>query len=230
MVFLKAKWNNLILVNYKVSPELLLPYVPKGTQLDAFYGDYYISLVAFIFYNTRVLGLPIPFHINFEEVNLRFYVRPDYDKTKRGVVFLKELVPKKAISLIANTFFKEHYFESKMKHDFLENRYSYFWQSKLNWNKISVTINNDFKLPAGASLDEFITEHYWGYTKYGEITSEYKVWHPQWETCAVSSYEIEVDFAKEYGEEFSFLSKTKPENVCFTKGSEIKVFWGKKLK
>ena len=35
----------------------------------------YVSLVGFMFKNTRLLNIPIPFHTDFEEVNLRFYVK-----------------------------------------------------------------------------------------------------------------------------------------------------------
>ena len=230
MAFIKAKWNNLILANYVVPADLLLPYLPKRTRLDSYHGEYYVSLVAFMFHDTRVLGLPIPFHVNFEEVNLRFYVTPENDFSKRAVVFIREFVPRKAIELIANSLFKENYFTTKMKHETYQNEYSYSWLMQKKWNKIAATIETSLKLPDSGSLDEFITEHYWGYTKSGESTTEYEVWHPQWETCSVSKYSIDVDFGEVYGDNFSFLSKTKPHNVCFAKGSPIKVYYSKSFR
>ena len=87
MSFLKAEWRKLILANYKVEPELLKPYLPYGTELDLWQDSCYLSLVGFMFVNTKIKGVKIPFHVNFEEVNLRFYVkRYDNGEWKRGVV------------------------------------------------------------------------------------------------------------------------------------------------
>ena len=117
-----------------------------------------------------------------------------------------------------------------MKHETYQNEYSYSWLMQKKWNKIAATIETSLKLPDSGSLDEFITEHYWGYTKSGESTTEYEVWHPHWETCSVSKYSIDVDFGEVYGDNFSFLSKTKPHNVCFAKGSPIKVYYSKSFR
>src|SRR3989344_5216660 len=109
-VFLKAEWNNLIMANYEVPQEILLPYLPKYTELDLFEGKCYVSLVGFLFENTKMLGMKIPFHINFEEINLRFYVKYKSGKEwRRGVVFIKEIVSKPAITFVANTLYNEKY-------------------------------------------------------------------------------------------------------------------------
>lgn len=75
MSFLKAEWRRLALVNYIIDKHLLVKYLPAGTELDLRNGNCYVSLVGFMFINTRLLGLRIPFHKNFEEVNLRFCVK-----------------------------------------------------------------------------------------------------------------------------------------------------------
>jgi uncharacterized protein YqjF (DUF2071 family) len=113
MSFLKAHWKNLIMVNYDIDPKILEPYIPKHTSLDLFEGRCLISLVGFMFKDTKVLGLKFPNHINFEEVNLRFYVKHN---DKRAVVFIKEIVPKSLITFIANTFYNEHYETHQMEH------------------------------------------------------------------------------------------------------------------
>lgn len=223
MKFIKANWNNLILASYEIPKEVLLPYVPDGTELDMYHGKCYVSLVAFMFHNTRVLGIPVPFHINFEEVNLRFYVVPKSDKSKRSVVFIKEIVPLKAIEIVANTFFHENYITTKMKHSFQNNSYSYSWKCKNNSQTISVNITNPLSIPKEGSIEEFISEHYWGYTKSPNKTLEYEVKHDQWETCLVSDYSINVDFEKVYGSDFAFLNNSIPDNICFSKGSSIEV-------
>lgn len=106
MSFLTAEWRKLVMANYQVEKEVLLPYLPVGTELDVWNDKCYVSLIGFLFQNVRLLGIKVPFHTNFEEVNLRFYVRyQDAGVWKRGVVFIKEIVPKFALSLVANTIY-----------------------------------------------------------------------------------------------------------------------------
>jgi uncharacterized protein YqjF (DUF2071 family) len=69
-VFLTAEWRHLAMLNYIIDPALLKPLVPAGTELDFWGGQTYVSMVGFLFLNTRVRGIPIPFHRNFEEINL----------------------------------------------------------------------------------------------------------------------------------------------------------------
>jgi uncharacterized protein YqjF (DUF2071 family) len=230
MRFLKAKWNELILASYEVDPKILEPYVPLGTRLDKFDGKCYVSLVAFMFRDTKVLGIPFPGHVNFEEVNLRFYVVPESDPTLRSVVFIKEIVPLKMIELVANNLFNEHYDTKEMEHKFESSTYEYTWLESFGQQKISATINDELALPSEGSVEEFITEHYWGYTKSNNKTTVYEVRHEQWEACRVNEFSIEVDFGKVYGSEFSFLTKAVPDNVCFAHGSTIEVMSAKPLK
>src|SRR5262249_15564072 len=117
-VFLSAEWLYLILLNYSVTPELLQPYVPAGTGLGSFEGKTYLSLVGFRFCKTKLWGkLSIPFHTDFEEINLRFYVHRNADgEPRRGVVFIKEIVPKPAIALTARLFYGENYVSHPMNH------------------------------------------------------------------------------------------------------------------
>ena len=110
MSFLTAEWRKLAIANYVIDQRVLAPYIPVGTELDLWNGNCYVSLIGFLFKNTRLLGFSIPFHANFEEVNLRFYVkRKDGEGWKRGVVFIKEIVPKFALSVVANVVYNENY-------------------------------------------------------------------------------------------------------------------------
>ena len=116
-IFLTAEWNWLAMLNYEVAPEILAPSVPAGTELDTWQGKHLVSMVGFLFQKTRVRGIPIPFHRNFEEVNLRFYVRRKVaGEWRRGVVFIKELVPHFAIAWVARTFYNENYVTLPMSH------------------------------------------------------------------------------------------------------------------
>ncbi|WP_281231800.1 YqjF family protein [Flavobacterium gelatinilyticum] len=229
MSFLSAQWKNLAIINYEIEAEILEKYLPAGTELDIWNGKCYVSLVGFMFKETKVLGLKIPFHINFEEVNLRFYAkRFENGEWKRGVVFIKEIVPKKAITFIANTLYKEHYETRKMRHKIIENENSltfvYQWKTDKKWNTIQVETQKELKEIETDSEAGFITEHYFGYTKYDDNTTfEYEVKHPRWQQFEIKNFMLHVDFGKNYGEDFTVLQNQKPVSVFLAKGSEIKV-------
>lgn len=209
-------------------------YLPPFTELDDWQGKYYVSLVGFMFMDTRFRSFGIPFHTNFEEVNLRFYVKYNENGIwKRGVVFIKEIVPKRAITFVANTVYKENYQTLPMKHNWVLNEQEllveYLWKTK-NWNKFSVIAHIASQSMEVGSKEEFITEHFWGYTKIGpNLTSEYQVEHPRWEIYPVKSYDINVDFEANYGKDFDFLSQSKPASVILAEGSPITVLKGKKI-
>jgi len=229
MNFLKAEWKNLALFNYEVDAEILEKYIPAGTEIDVWNNKCYVSLVGFMFKNTKVLGIKVPFHRDFEEVNLRFYVkRFENGEWKRGVVFIKEIVPKKAITFIANTLYQEHYETQKMRHEIMENSNSttfiYQWKNDKKWNTIQLETSTNPEAIKVDSEAEFITEHYFGYTKINENkTFEYEVQHPRWEQFEVLNHKIDIDFQKIYGEDFYFLQNTKPTSVFLAKGSKISV-------
>lgn len=231
-IFLTAEWRKLALAQYEVDAAILLKYLPPHTELDDWQGKFYVSLVGFMFVDVKLRGINIPFHTTFEEVNLRFYVKfKDGDLWKRGVVFIKEIVPLPAITFVANTIYKENYQTLPMKHLWIEQAHQievdYLWKNK-TWNKFSVTADSKLaEIPIG-SEEEFITEHYWGYTKIGlNRTSEYGVEHPRWEMYPVSDFTIDVDFGVNYGDDFSFLTGVKPDSVMLAEGSEIRVMKGK---
>lgn len=229
MSFLTAEWRKLILANYAIDKDILKKYVPYKTELDIWQGNCYVSMVGFQFENVRLLGIPIPFHTNFEEVNLRFYVRYKEDGAwKRGVVFVKEIVPKMAITFVANNLYQEPYVTMPMRHTWEQEadklNVEYEWQCKGKWQKMKVETNgNPLKIEEGSEA-EFITEHYWGYTKIKETTTyEYQVTHPRWEQYAVDKYDINIDFALNYGANFSFLNQIAPKSVMLAEGSKITV-------
>ncbi|MCR9250372.1 MAG: DUF2071 domain-containing protein [bacterium] len=228
MSFLNAEWRKLAIANYKVDPEILKPFVPRFTELDLWQGGCYVSLVGFMFLNTKMLGVKIPGHINFEEVNLRFYVKyNDNGDWKRGVVFIKEIVPKPALTFVANTVYKENYQTMPMKHlwheTLRERVVAYQWKYNGKWNKFNVGASNSSYELETDSESEFITEHYWGYAAHGAKTVEYEVTHPRWNTYHVNSYEIDVDFGALYGDQFAHLTDVEPDSVMLAEGSEITV-------
>jgi len=229
--FLTAKWHDLVMANYEIEPSLLVDFVPKGVELDFHEGKCFVSLVAFMFLNTRVLGFPVPFHINFEEVNLRFYVkRETAGEIKRGVVFIKEIVPRFAIATVARLFYGEPYESWRMSHTRTDNEISYAWWKADFTNQIKFESGENLGVPRENSHGEFIIKHYWGYTKRGaNRTDEYKVEHPKWELFAADDYEIKTDFGRLYGAKFAFLNESKPHSIFMAKGSEVAVYKGARI-
>ena len=229
-VFLTASWNHLIMANYTVDPNILQAYIPAHTELDLYEGRCYVSLVGFLFDHVRIKGWRIPFHTRFPEVNLRFYVRnKEQDQWKRGVVFISEIVPKPAISWVANVLYKEHYTTMPVRQVFREESgqltVGYTWIYKRMENNLQVTAAPvPVPLPAN-SFEEFITEHFWGYSAGpGGKTVEYQVAHPRWNIFPVRQYELACDFGRLYGEKFAFLNQQQPVSVFLAEGSPVTIF------
>jgi len=227
-VFLTAEWLNLVMANYEIDPSILTKYIPAKTELDTWHGMYFISLVGFQFFNTRIMGIKIPFHADFEEVNLRFYVRRKIDDDwRRGVVFINEIVPKRAIAFVANSLYDEKYKVAKMRSMIygrtgLNVRYE--WKIKGQWNKIYFHTRSEAGTIGEGSLEEFIAEHYWGYNRVNETkTTEYQVEHPRWRVYHADDYSVGCDFTSVHGKDFSCLNSLAPQSVFMADGSEIKV-------
>ncbi len=232
--FLEAEWRKLAMANYAIDEAVLKPYLPRHTELDTWNNTCYVSLVGFMFLETKVKGFRIPFHVDFEEVNLRFYVRHnDGGVWKRGVVFIKEIVPRPALTFVANTIYKENYQTMPMRHSWTSApellTVEYQWKKK-EWNTFRVMCNPTPYAVLPGSEEEFITEHYWGYTKIDEHkTSMYAVEHPTWQVYAARDYFVDVNFGSVYGPAFEFLKSAIPKSVFLAEGSKIVVKEGGKL-
>lgn len=224
MTFLNAHWKNLLFINYEIDPKILEPYLPKGTELDYYKGKCFVSMVGFLFMNTKVLGIKLPGHVNFEEVNLRFYVKHN---NRRGVVFIKEIVPKPLITLIANSVYHEHYQTNRMDYQWTDTnnllKFEYRWKLKERWQSISASTEKETVAIEKDSEENFITEHYFGFTKHKNQTFQYEVIHPSWLKYPVISYEAQLDFESNYGKEFAFLNSAKPTSVILAKGADVSI-------
>lgn len=229
--FLSAQWEYLAMFNYEIDPDVLKKYIPPGTEIDFFNGKAIVSIVGFLFNNTTVMGIKWPGHVNFEEANLRYYIkRYDGQKWKRGVGFISEIVPKPAVSVMANMLYNEHYSTAKMGHSILHTEekltVEYTWQKRgQHKNRISVIASTDLHEIAVGSEEEFIFEHYYGYNQLSASKIiEYAVHHPRWEIFNVKDYFIDCSIEKLYGKEFvPFLAECKPQSVFLAKGSIVKV-------
>ncbi len=236
-VFLSAEWRDLVMLNYVVDPGLLQVHVPPGTVLDSFEGKTYVSLVGFRFLHTRLRGLlPVPFHANFDEINLRFYVRRQQGNEgrafPRGVVFIAEIVPKWAVAKVARLVYGENYTCSPMRHrvemegprKFAE----YQWQLHGNWCKLRAEARGTPAHPAEGSVEQFITEHYWGYsTQRRGGCMEYHVAHAPWRVWAATAAGFDGDASALYGRELAAIVQRRPDSAFIADGSPVIVHAGK---
>jgi uncharacterized protein len=216
------------MLNYVVDPRIILPLVPPGTEIDYENRETFVSVVGFLFLDTRLLGLPVPLHRDFEEVNLRFYVRgKSADTWRRGVVFVREFVPKRAIALIARSFYGEPYLAVPMKHNIehvdLRLKVEYSWRRGTKWESLKMSASGESQnIPAGSHA-EFITEHYWGYTSVRAGCSEYRVQHPRWKIWNADSFEFSADVVALYGEQFAETLAAPPRSAFIADGSAVSV-------
>ena len=237
--FLTARWLDLVLLNYRIPDELVTPLVPAGTRLDRFEGALLASVVGFRFADTRVRGIPIPFHRRFEEVNLRFYVAreaPGADP-KRGVVFVRELVPRRAIAWIANLVYHEPYRRAAMGHRILRpgptrppTRVEYRWSLGHGWCRLGGDLVTPPAPLAPGSEAEFVTEHYWGYNRQRDgATMEYQVTHPRWTVAPLGDARLIGDVAGSYGDRWAAVLTGPPASAYYATGSAVAVYPGHRI-
>jgi uncharacterized protein YqjF (DUF2071 family) len=233
--FLTARWVHLAIANFQIDPAVLHELVPTGTEIDLWRGNCFVSMVGFQFLDTRVRGMAIPFHRDFEEVNLRFYVKRVVDgQPRRGVVFLKEIVPKRAIAWIANRLYNEKYIVLPMSHQHnltaLPRTVAYTWRYHGERCRLRLTLDGKQYLPAEDSEEAFITEHYWGYTAQRDgSTLEYKVEHPRWNVWKGTNPEFVCDVAALYGVRFAPFLNAPPASCFVADGSDVVVRRGQKV-
>ena len=230
------------MLNYRVDPALLRSCVPAGTVLDTWKGEAYLSVVGFLFRRTRVLGFAIPWHQDFEEVNLRFYVRRELPsgEVRRGVTFIREIVPRRAIATIARLAYNEPYLALPMRHQLgqvtdLERapgHVEFGWRQRRSsgWSLLQLETSGVAQPLVAGSEAEFITEHYWGYTRQRDGgTVEYEVTHPRWRTWAVERATLTGDLAELYGPDFVRAVAGPPDSAFMAEGSPIEVYRPRRL-
>ena len=235
-IFLTAEWRYLAMLNYEVDPVILAPFVPAGTELDSWNGKIFVSVVGFLFLKTKVRGISIPFHQNFEELNLRFYVRRKADDGwRRGVVFIKELVPRAAIAFVARKFYNENYLAPPMSHHIDKTGGEiksavYAWRFNGNKNHVKLVTRGEAQPLVEGSEQEFITEHYWGYARQRDgSTMEYRVEHPRWRVWEAQTSELQCDVTGLYGSRFGDCLNNPPASAFLAAGSEVAVYGGVKI-
>jgi len=226
--FLSARWQHLVMLNYEVDPAILIPHIPNGVELDNFEGKTYVSVVGFLFLETKLLGLPVPFHRHFPEVNLRYYVKREIDgEMHRAVCFIKEIVPRWAIAKIARWGYNEPYVALPMRYEIEADespRVSYQWKWQGEWSSVGLQANGAAAPLKEGSVEEFIAEHYYGYTRQRNGgTVEYRVEHPPWNVWQAAESSLNCDIAGLYGEEFVEPLSGPPASAFLADGSPVTV-------
>ncbi len=230
-IFLSARWEYLAMFNYEVDAEILKPHLPPYTEIDLYNGKAIVSVVGFLFNDTKVMGIKWPGFVNFEEVNLRYYIKYFDGKTwRRGVGFISEIVPQFLVAGMANLFYNEHYSTAKMNHlisiVYEQLVVEYNWKKKnQQWNSMWIKADTVSQDIAPGSAEEFIFEHYYGYNKLNSKTAiEYSLEHPRWQVYQVKDYKLNCDVENLYGAAFTpFIENVQPVSVFLAKGSEVKV-------
>jgi uncharacterized protein len=217
------------MLNYRVEPELLVPFVPRGTELDLWNGEAYASVVGFLFANTRVLGVPVPLHRTFEEINLRFYVRRTLGgETRRAVTFIREIVPRRAIAVVARTIYNEPYTTRSMRHHIRatqeETVADYEWKGALEWTGVHMSATGAPSPIRAGSEEEFIAEHAWGYTCQRDGgTIEYEVRHPRWKIWPARTARLAGVTTDVYPQQFARIFSREPDSAFLADGSAVTV-------
>jgi uncharacterized protein YqjF (DUF2071 family) len=244
---LTAHWRDLLLLNFRAPVAAIEPFVPAGTEPDMHEGQAWLSIVGFRFRDTRLFRVRFPRHVDFDEINLRFYVsRTVGAELRRGVVFIREIVPRRAVTLIANRWYNENYVTRPMRStiniaggslapgDTLE----YAWRSnsslfrfrspQARWNRIAACVAAPLALPPAGSLDEFLVEHYWGYVRGGQ-TREYRVAHPAWRVASANNVVWDCDLPATYDTPLAQYLAVPPANALIAEGSRVEIFAGRRL-
>lgn len=233
--FLTAEWRHLAMLNFEIAREVLEPFAPPGAIVDTYEDKAYASVVGFLFQNTRIKGVPIPFHRNFEEVNLRFYVRRFLGgEWRRGVVFIKEIVSSIAVATAARVAYNENYVVMEMGHRIEKVHASeklsvaYRWRLRDKWNHLQAIAEGDAPSPTPGSIEEFLTDHHWGYTRQRDGTClQYQVEHPLWPLRRAAEYAFDCDVAAIYGEQFVTALSAPPVSAFVIEGSAVTVYQGR---
>jgi uncharacterized protein len=223
--FLTAEWLHVLGVTYPADEQLLAPHLPRGAQIDTLEGSPRVSIVAFHFRRTRLRGVPIPLHVNFGEINLRFYVRLH---GRRAVVFIREFVSRPAISIIAKLTYNEPYRTIRMRDEVLTREdglvgVRHRFGRRLG-NRLEAWADPEPVVPAEGSAAYWLTHHDLGVGRGRDGGARsYEVDHPVWALHEVRALEVDVDFGGLYGPQWAFLADAEPSHVTLAEGSGVAI-------
>lgn len=227
------------MLNFEIAPDVLQPHVPQGLELDLWQGKAFVTVVGLNFVTNKVFGMHLPLLPSFEQVNLRLYVRKiAKENTRRGVVFIKEIVPMFVVSAVARLFFKQEYRVHPMGHKFegasdgatQEKVIEYSWQHSNKWEKMVARSKGNFELPSKGSKEEFVVERYRGYVSHRNKIKEFQVEHPPWKIQQVYAASLDCDVGRLYGPEFIDFLQRKPDFAFVAEGGLSSLYWPRQVK
>lgn len=235
--FLTARWENLVLANFECPRGVLEPLVPAGTTLDPWEGVDLVSLVGLMFLDTRLLGVSLPWHRAFAEVNLRFYVRRSVPggRARRAVVFIREVVPRRLVAVVARLAYNEPYVALPMDHRIALDPDAggvaeYRWRRGDARFVLGAEVEGPASPSPSGSEAEFVTEHHWGYTRQADGgTLEYRVEHPPWSVWEADGARRAGPWPDLYGAELGEVLSRPPRSVYVAVGSEVAVYRGRRI-
>ena len=233
---LRGEWRNLAILNFEIDPSVLAPRLPRGLELDRWQDRHYVSLIGFQFLGLRVLGLPVPCHRSFDEVNFRFYVRRrTVDGWRHGVVFIKELASCRAVAVSARVLYNEPYVALPVRHVFEHTpvddaqfrTVTYSWTSGRRDHSLKLTTASTPLPTRENSAEAFFAERYWGYAvQRSARVLEYHVERPCWAVAPAFVAGLVCDVAAVYGQDFVPFLSARPTSAFFAEGSAVTVSRG----
>ena len=238
--FITAHWQNLALLSWSIDDSAVTRLLPQGLEIDRFNGNAFVSAVGLTVSNLRVLGVST-WPTRFEQVNFRFYVRQRLISGgyRRGVVFLKQLVPHRTTALTARLVYGEPFAPVPISHDCREphtglldahREFTYSWRRNGQMEGLRAETDLAAEFPGPGSLAEFLTVRHWGYNgRPGDHTKGYAVSRPAWAVRPATAWRFDCDVATLLGGAFARGMSTAPASVLMTSGCQAKIGWPRRL-
>lgn len=114
--------------------------------------------------------------------------------------------------------------------DVAPGRVEFAWRQPSGWSSLVVESSGAARPLAAGTEAEFITEHYWCYTRQRDgSTVEYRVTHPRWRTWEVDHSALTGDLAELYGAELARVLARPPASAFLAEGSPIAVHRPRRL-
>jgi uncharacterized protein YqjF (DUF2071 family) len=161
--------------------------------------------------------------VRFPEINLRFYIRHE---GVRGVCFIRELVPRPAITLVARGLYNEPYRTTRMSEELLPPAGVRHRFGPGLRQRVEARANPEGAVPDPASAEYWLTHHDLGVGRnHRGALRRYRVEHEVWRVHEVGDLDVDVDFGAVYGPEWAHLTGAEPSHVTLAAGSPVRVFF-----
>ncbi len=228
---IKAKFSEMVAVNFQIDQRILQPLVPKGLELDFFNGETYVSLIAMMLRNVKAWGLPFSIIPSSPELSLRFYVRrPGDGESAKGTCLIKDYISGSTAAWYLESQFKSDFSKLKMKYKnsgFGEHEtpeVEYQWKVDDHWNKLRVRARSRIHKTERASKVGFILDHFTYFGTYKGRTLAYRVERPTWNIWDAAQANFTCDVKRLFGDAFVKPLSKRPASVFVTAGSPVTIY------